>query len=214
MKASKLGAPRLVTPKMVYGVGINDADYVVQKQEAIVVNGVRKRKLVWECPYHRAWTKMLERCYSAKHQKKYPTYIGCTVSEEWKRFSNFRKWMVTQDWEGKQLDKDLLFEGNKVYRKETCVFVTGVVNNFTLDSGASRGEWLIGVCWNKGTRKFMSLCRNPFTKRQEYLGYFTCELEAHRVWVKRKLELAHLLAAEQTDERVGKALIERYTNYL
>ena len=31
---------------------------------------------------------------------------------------------------------------------------------------------------------------------------------------KRKLELAHLLTAEQTDERVAKTLIERYTNYL
>ena len=50
------------------------------------------------------------------------------------------------------------------------------------------------------------------TKKQENLGYFTCELEAHQAWLKRKLELA-ALAAEQTDERVAKALIERYTNY-
>ena len=56
------------------------------------------------------------------------------------------------------------------------------------------------------------MCRNTFTKKQEYLGLFTCEVEAHQAWLKRKLELAHLLAAEQTDGRVAKALIERYTN--
>lgn len=121
--------------------------------------------------------------------------------------------MVAQDWEDKQLDKDLLFEGNKVYRKETCVFVTGMVNMFTTDRGNGRGEWLIGVYWVKGSGKFKSSCRNPFTKELEYLGYFPSELEAHNAWLKRKLELAHLLAAEQTDERVAKALIMRYTYY-
>ena len=59
----------------------------------------------------------------------------------------------------------------------------------------------------------MSQCNNPFTKKSEYLGLFIDELEAHQTWLKRKLELAHLLAAEQTDKRVAKALISRYTNY-
>ena len=121
--------------------------------------------------------------------------------------------MEKQDWECKQLDKDLLFSGNKAYSEEPCVFVSGAVNSFTTDCGASRGEWLIGVYWNKGAGKFMSQCRNPLTKKQEYLGLFDCELEAHQEWLKRKLELAHLLAAEQTDERVAKALIALYTNY-
>ena len=72
---------------------------------------------------------------------------------------------------------------------------------------------MIGVSLNKERGKFQSKCSNPFNKKQEHLGYFTCEVEAHQEWLKRKLELAHLLAAEQTDDRVAKALIERYTNY-
>ena len=195
------------------GVGINDADYAVQKYETIGVNGVRKKRLVWICPYYRAWKSMLQRCYSSKYQDGSPTYIGCSVSEEWLRFSNFKRWMEKQEWDGKQLDKDLLFEGNKVYSAETCVFVTKAVNMFTIDREASRGECLIGVNWNKRAGKFKTQCSNPFTKKQEHLGYFTYELEAHKTWLKRKLELAHLLAAEQTDERVAKALIARYTNY-
>ena len=199
--------------KLVYGVGINDADYVVVKMETIEVNGKRKQKRVWECPYYRVWANMLKRCYSTKLQERFKTYKGCSVSEEWLRFSNFRRWMEKQDWEGMQLDKDLIFSGNKVYSKETCVFVTRVVNSFTLDCRASRGEWMIGVNWNKEKGKFRSQCSNPFTKEREHLGYFTCEQGAHNAWLKRKLELAYLLAAEQTDERVAKALIERYTNY-
>lgn len=200
--------------KLVYGVGINDADYVTQVFETLgYVNGKIKRKLVWFCPYYSAWTSMLVRCYSTKYQERNPTYIGCTVSEEWLTFSVFKRWMEKQDFEGKQLDKDLLFECNKIYSAESCVFVTQAVNKFTLDCGSARGEWMIGVYWDKGKNKFRSMCSNPFTKKQEHLGVFVNEQEAHQTWLKRKLELAHLLASEQTDERVAKALIERYTNY-
>lgn len=198
--------------KLAYGVGNNDADYVVEKRETIgCVGGKRRQKLVWVCPCYRAWRDMLTRCYSAKYQERQPTYKGCSVSEEWLTFSNFRAWMLTQEWEGKQLDKDLLFQGNKVYSEDTCVFVSQTVNSFTNDYKAKRGKWLIGVCWHKSVEKFIASCSNPFTKKRENLGYFVCEQEAHEVWLKRKLELAHKLAAIQTDERVAKALVDRYS---
>lgn len=198
--------------KLVYGVGINDADYVVEKKETIgYVNGKQKQKRVWVCPYYQTWKNALVRCYSEKFQEKNPTYKCCAVSDEWLTFSNFKAWMEMQDWEGKQLDKDLLFEGNKIYSVETCVFVTQMVNLFTIDSGAARGEWLIGVSWNKEKEKFQASCRNPFTKKTEFLGLFTTEQEAHNAWAKRKLELAHGLASIQTDPRVAKALIDRYS---
>ena len=199
--------------KLVIGVGINDADYAVQKYETIEVNGLQKQKIVWRCQYYRTWKSMLERCYSAKCQEKRPTYKGCSVSDEWLTFSSFKNWMETQDWEGKELDKDILVEGNKVYSADTCVFVTQMVNKFTTDSGTARGECLIGTHWHKQKEKFQSRCSNPFTKKNEHLGYFTCEQAAHNAWAKRKLELAHELSEIQTDPRVAKALIDRYSQY-
>lgn len=198
--------------KLIYGVGANDANYVVQRFETIgYIDGKQKRKLVWSCPYYNKWASMLKRCYSLKFQERNPSYRGCTVTDEWLLFSNFKSWMENQDWEGKHLDKDLLFVGNKLYSPNTCVFVTQAVNSFTTDRGAVRGEWLIGVYRNKGTDKFRSKCCNPFTNKREHLGYFSCEQEAHNAWLNRKLELAHLLAAEQIDSRVAKALISRYS---
>lgn len=199
--------------KLIYGVGINDAGYAVMKrEEAGYVDGKRKRKLVWACPYYKTWKSMLERCYSTRAPEKYPTYRSCNVSKEWHTFSNFKAWMEKQDWEGKSLDKDLLIEGNKIYSADTCVFVTQMVNNFITDRRAARGKWLIGVSWDKGKNKFLSRCCNPFTGKTENLGRFTSEQEAHNAWRKRKLELAHELAAIQTDPRVAKALINRYQN--
>lgn len=198
--------------KLVFGVGTNDADYVVVKFETVgYVNGKQKRKQVWICKYYKTWKSMLDRCYSARSLERDPTYVGCSVSEDWLTFSNFKQWMMEQNWEGLQLDKDLLIEGNKIYGPDTCVFVTQTVNKFTTDRGAARGEWMIGVSLHKQTGKFVALCRNPFTKKLEYLGLFACEQQAHEAWRKRKLELAHKLAVIQTDPRVANALIQRYS---
>lgn len=199
------------TKKLVQGVGINNADYVVEKKETISnENGKRKQKTTWICPFYLVWRSMLARCYSTKTQKRQTTYIGCSVVTDWHLFSNFKAWMQKQDWDGKELDKDLLVKGNKVYGPNTCVFVTPMVNRFTTDSRAARGKWLIGVTWHKTAGRFQASCHNPFTKKHEHLGLFTCEQEAHQAWLKRKLELAHELAAIQEDPRVAKALIDPY----
>ena len=198
--------------KLVQGIGVNDADYVTQKMETIGYEGEKqKRKTVWACPYFQTWRNMLKRCYSKSYQEQKPTYKGCTVAEDWHTFSNFRAWMEKQNFEGLQIDKDLLIKGNRVYSPETCMFVTPMVNTFVNDCGTARGECLIGTSWYKPAEKFMSYCRNPFTKKKEHLGLFTSEQQAHEAWLKRKNELAHELAAIQTDPRVAKALINRYT---
>jgi hypothetical protein len=188
----------------VYGVGINDAGYVVQPT-------VNSERVV--CPFYRVWKSMLARCYSDKDHTRRPTYIGCSVCEDWLTFSIFKEWMVKQVWEGKQLDKDLLITGNKTYSPEACVFVPHLVNSFTLDRAKDRGEFLIGCCWDKPTKKFMAYCNNPFTKKREYLGLFAIELEAHLAWKTRKHELACQLAESEyvTDERVAAALRVRYS---
>ena len=196
--------------KLLFGVGINDTDYNVYEYE----NVDSKHKIVWQCPFYRTWMSMLARCYSEKFQSRQPTYKGCSVCEEWLTFSTFKKWMEQQDWENKQLDKDLLKEGNKIYSPEYCIFVDRKINTFVIDSGASRGEYLIGVClyMQKDGIKFQSHCSNPFTRKLEYLGLFTNELDAHLVWKKRKHELACQLAESElvSDPRLAEVLKTRY----
>jgi len=196
--------------KLIYGAGVNDADYVVVKNESFYVDGKRKQKAIWRCPFYLKWQAMIQRCYSEKYQREKPTYIGCSVTEEWHTFSNFKKWMEQQEWEGKHLDKDILVPGNKVYSPDTCVFVDGAVNVFLVDRGSAGGDWPLGVCFRGDINKFRSQCSNPFTKQREYLGYFKDPQEAHLAWKQRKHELACQLADLQTDQRVADALRARY----
>ena len=194
--------------KLVYGVGINDADYVTQEFDR--VNG--KNKLVWRCPFYHKWKSMLERCYSEKWHIKQPTYRDCSVCDEWLIFSNFKMWMQKQDWEGKHLDKDLLKEGNKIYCPEWCIFVDQNLNKFVTDHYNARGQYMIGVYWHKQARKFKAQCWNPFRRRQEHLGVFQDEMEGHLAWKARKHELACMLAESEycNDPRLAEALRTRY----
>lgn len=198
--------------KLVYGVGVNDAEYTAQKFETIgYVDGKQKQRQVWVCPFYQTWKNMLERCFSEELKAKHPTYKDVTCCEEWLLFSDFKRWMEQQDWEGRQLDKDILVLDNKVYSPETCAFVSSVTNSFVTASDASRGEYPLGVCWDKRAGKFQASCRNPFTKKGEHLGRFNCPNEAHEAWRKRKHELAQLVAELETDPRVVEALKKRYS---
>lgn len=197
--------------RLICGVGINDADYNVYISE--MVDG--KQKAIWICPFYMKWRSMITRCYSQSSILRHPSYAECSSVPEWHRFSNFKAWMEQQDWEGKDLDKDILISGNKVYSPETCVFVDPRVNTFMLECSTTRGEYPIGVCLDKRVKRkpYRAFCNSVITKKTEHLGRYSTPEEAHSAWLAFKLEQAYILAAEQTDERVAKALIDRYENY-
>lgn len=78
------------------------------------------------------WFSMFNRCYNPKYHEKQPKYIGCSVSKEFHCFQDFAKWMDL-NWydydEMLELDKDLLFEGNKTYSPYTCCFIPKDLNS-------------------------------------------------------------------------------------
>lgn len=186
---------------LVYGVGVNDADYVVHS----IVDGKQ-----FICPIYQRWHDMLKRCYSEKELERRPSYRECEVAAEWHTFSNFKQWIEQHDWDGNHLDKDMLLRGNKIYSPNTCVLISPKVNTFLNDCSASRGDRLIGSVFVKRSGKFTARCCNPFTKKNEFIGNFTRDIDAHLAWKKRKHELACQLAEMQADPRVAEALRVRY----
>lgn len=50
-----------IKTRLVYGVGVNDTDYVVQiKENFIDLNDKVRQKLVWICPFYQTWVDMLK----------------------------------------------------------------------------------------------------------------------------------------------------------
>lgn len=198
--------------KLVYGVGINDADYKVELKETIgyTENGKQIRKKIWSCPFYIRWRAMLQRCYSLNYGRNCPTYAECYVTPEWHYFMNFRAWMEKQDWEGKHLDKDLLVLGNKIYGPENCIFISNQLNAFINEKRISQNNLLPGVSIHKATNKYCAQIYNPFTKKPEWLGLYESEEKAHKVYWDRKCYFASLLLTTETNKSIINSLVKRY----
>lgn len=173
--------------KPLYGVGINDAEYKVYMK-----NSKGPRVI---CPFYRVWVNMLSRVYDKKYQQRQPSYKGCTVSKEWLVFSQFKSWMNGQDWHGKALDKDILVIGNKIYSKETCIFVDGSINNLLLDTKANRGKYPLGVSFKKDNGLFFAQC--AVGGRSKHLGFFSSTVEAAKAYNIFKAQIIMSIAKTQ-----------------
>ena len=189
--------------KLVFGVGFND------KTRPCWVDG----KIVKE---YSLWKHMLERCFSEKCQTLYPTYKGCNVSDNFLNYSFFYDWCQEQIGFGKvdekgrywQLDKDLLFVGNKTYSETACVFVPQEINKFFNENSNTRGDYPVGVCFHKQRGKFMAYC--AVNGKQQHLGRFNTPDEAFAVYKPFKENLCKQLALKwqsEIDERLFNAMM-------
>lgn len=103
------------------------------------------------------WRAMMDRCKEGGSQQiTNESYVGCTVSENFKDFDYFTNWCLSQvgystDYE---LDKDLLTKGNKLYSEHTCLFLPKELNNILLRNYNLRGELPIGVVYRKDNCTF------------------------------------------------------------
>ena len=145
------------------------------------------------------WYAMLTRCYDPKFQEKYPTYKGCKVEDYFLNFQHMAEWIENNYYEvpGERmcLDKDILCKGNKVYSRETCIFVPERINNLFVKCNNSRGKNPIGVHPNL-SGNYQAYCNNGYGK-QIPLGTYTTEEEAFQVYKEYK-------------ERVIKEVIDSY----
>lgn len=117
----KKGNVKNVYYRSVYGIG-----YIGEGNFKACKNKERNN-------YYGIWSDMLRRCYSEKYRDKKPSYVGCTVCEEWHNFQNFAKWYEENYYEFEdeimQLDKDILVKGNRVYSPKTCLILPNSINS-------------------------------------------------------------------------------------
>ena len=186
----------------VYGIG-------VLGDEIAKVNGEHTSE-------YKRWSSMLMRCYDDKFHSRFQTYVGCSVSENFKFFSYFKEWSNKQiganalDDKGNPfaLDKDILVKGNKIYSEDTCCFVPHEINSLLTSSKAKRGLYPIGVSYEKRVNKYIAT--SVFESKNKRLGYFDCAEEAFNAYKQAKESFVKEQANKwkgQIDERAYLALI-------
>lgn len=168
---------------LVHGWGLTDV--------SSYIDGTRET-----CPFYRKWVDLVKRVHSENYQLKYPTYRECSITDEWQKASGFKSWMQSQEWEGLELDKDILNLGNKYYSPETCVFVPKYVNYLLLMRDACRGSFPVGVqskpvdkryCASNQVVRYHARVNNGLG---EYisLGTFKEPQDAHLAWQHGKID--------------------------
>ena len=152
------------------------------------------------------WFKMLSRCYDARI-KQAKNYGDCSVSENFTSFEYFLSWYLSQvgsDQNNWQLDKDLLYKGNRVYSEDTCCIVPHEINNlirrYTKNSSTCKG-----VDYNTKLGKFSARVLG------KHLGLFATEIEAFQAYKEAKETYIKEVAnkwKDQIDVRVYEALMK------
>ena len=158
--------------KLVFGVGINDRKYPAK------VNGKNLKE-------YNLWHSLIARCYDHNYQERFPSYLGCSVSENFKSYSYFYEWAQQQigfDQENYHLDKDLILKGNKVYSEDTCLFIPKELNILLTTRKAARGDLPVGVSIGYG--KFTAQCCTG--KSSRHIGYFDTPEEAFNAYKQAK----------------------------
>lgn len=181
---------------LVQGIGFNDGKYPATK------DGKNTRE-------YQLWLSMLCRCYCPKTHLRQPTYVGCSVSENFKSFSFFYEWLQTQVGFSQRnyvLDKDLLVKANQVYSETTCVLIPNTLNSLFISCAKVRGAYPIGV--NLCGKSFQS--RLNFLGRRKLLGCFKTPEEAFQAYKTAKESHVKYMAElykDQVDLRVYNALM-------
>lgn len=134
------------------------------------------------------WYNMLNRCYNPKYKEKKSTYRGCEVEDHLLNFQNMGEWIKNNYYEvpGEVmcLDKDILCKGNKVYSRETCIFVPQRINTLFVKNDNSRGKDPIGV-YQLPSGNYQVYCSNGYGK-QIPLGTYITKEEAFKAYKEYK----------------------------
>ena len=188
--------------KLIYGVGVNDADYMT--------NMVSPDGNNIACPYYQKWVDIIQRTHSEKYLIRYPTYRDCTICDEWLKFSKFKSWMIKQDWEGKCLDKDVIKPGNKHYSPKYCAFVSQHVNLILTTRKRHRGSLPVGVHKNKRGFAAIVSVNGKYVK----LGTYGTKEGASKAYGAAKHDAIIDLASKQSNPRVRRGLELHAMKYL
>jgi len=188
---------------LVFGVGINDW------AGKVTVDG----KPIWK---YQLWKNMLRRCFDDKLKQDRPTYEGVTCSKDWLSMTTFIEdvsQMRGYALSGWALDKDILVKGNKLYSKDTCCFVPAEVNLLLIKSDNCRGEFPVGVYFDKASGKFVA--QLAINGKLKHLGRFNTPEQAFQVYKRAKEAQIKVVAQKWQhllDERVFQALLAYEVN--
>lgn len=152
------------------------------------------------------WKELMQRCYSDTYKKRNPKSIN-KVCDEWNCYDNFYKWYHEEGFEEGTLTCKTTNPECHYYSKDTC--------------------YILPLCWvrilsyrhGKGYAerygKYYVRAKDPTNKDHKvHLGVFDTKQEAHRTFIKWKLEKVVLLKSMYSYSKILTLQLNKYIKYL
>lgn len=163
---------------------------------------------------YKKWRAMIVRCYDEKYIISHPTYKDCQVCDEWLNFQVFAKWFEENYYEipGEimDLDKDIMFDDNKIYSPETCVIIPQSLNKIFNHKKYKKSGLPIGV--KKNGNRFQASCGNG-RNNEVFCGSFdTPENAFYLGYLPMKRKIANE-KINKYREYLPPSLYDRLMNY-
>lgn len=168
------------------------------------------------------WKSIQDRIYPSKAQVvRYKSYIGTTMSDNFKDFQYFADWCNSQigfefaktrpdtgpRWE---LDKDILFRDNKIYSETVCCFIPRDLNVLLRTNFEKRKEYPIGVTLSRRTIKLSYVAICSYKGINTFVGTRDTPYEAFLLYKSFKEKVIKEAAntwKDKIDPRVYQALM-------
>ncbi len=130
-----------------------------------------------------SWDAMTERTTSVESEN-YPRYGGRGIAIEFKSFGEFYEWSIANGYKLGLYIERLDNDGN--YSKKNCAWKTALEQAQNRTSGKTNKTGLAGVVRRKD--RFTASVR--YNNKNYGCGTYDTPEEAHKAYIKRKLELA------------------------
>lgn len=148
-------------------------------------------------PAYSVWNSILHRVHHPHSEAIVRSYKDVSIDTEWYNYQNFAKWYYAQI--GKfgtvsfrwNVDKDLLFPGNKTYSPLYCCVIPSPVNTVMGDSAHARGNLPLGVTRNGSG--YQTQCKT-LNNSNKYLGTYKTISEAQHVYWNYKIKAIRQIA--------------------
>lgn len=109
--------------KLIYGIGLNDAQYKVI--------AYRNGKVI-KCPVYSTWVTILRKCSPDDYYG-----AGCTICSEWRIFSNFREWFIKEF--------DSASARYKLEHTEKLMVVSDISNHYSPSTAFVTSSSIVGM---------------------------------------------------------------------
>lgn len=151
------------------------------------------------------WANMLRRCYKSYDSDEHTyLYVDVEVSEDWHNYQNFAEWYSVNTEKfvkhniPPKLDKDLLFENNKIYSSSNCCILPNIINSAIIKkrstNGLSHGVYELHGKFYAGITMKNKIYRYKFNTHEEAR---LCYIDLKTKYVKQLAEeYRHVLSVK------------------